>query len=403
MKKNAVVSGETMKKFSSQFRAAVPYFILAVAVIISYRIITEFHVILNFFSGFWNIVKPFFYGFILAYLLNIPFSALQRLFGKAKWKFFAKRKKGLSVIIVYLLFVVTVAFVLQLVIPALYNSIVYFVTNFAAYYERALMYVNYINDLDIISIDISIDGIMAAVQNQLHFVSEDGAFVPMEMLVDGFASTIINLSVALLNTVLAFVSSVYFLLEKEKILSFINRMTRAITSDGVYKTVVKNAHSLNKNFKQYLRTQTMDALILGTIVTIEMLVIRSPFALIIGVTLGLLNYIPYFGSLFGSVAAVIVIALTQGIPVAAIAAVMLIITQNLDGNVIQPKLMGGSFRISPLLVIISITIGGAVSGILGMIFAIPIVAFLKDMTENTIYNFERRKMEKDLLPDETDE
>jgi predicted PurR-regulated permease PerM len=139
--------------------------------------------------------------------------------------------------------------------------------------------------------------------------------------------------------------------------------------------------------------QTIDGLILGTIVTIELYILRSPYALVLGIMLGIVNYIPYFGSIIGSAVAVVVIAFTQGIPMAAIAAAVLLITQQIDGNIIQPKLMGSSFALSPLLIIISVTVGGALAGVFGMIIAIPIVAVLKDIFESIVIYNEKRKFD----------
>ena len=110
-----------------------------------------------------------------------------------------------------------------------------------------------------------------------------------------------------------------------------------------------------------------------------------------GNLLGILNYIPYFGSIIGCVIAIIIVAFTQSIGIAAIAAVLLLVTQQIDGNIIQPRLMSGSFSLSPLLVIVSITIGGALAGMLGMIVAIPVVAVLKDILESVIEYYERKK------------
>jgi len=128
-------------------------------------------------------------------------------------------------------------------------------------------------------------------------------------------------------------------------------------------------------------------------VTIELFILGSPYFLILGILLGVLNYIPYFGSIIGCFIAIAVVAFTQSIGMAALAAALLLVTQQIDGNIIQPRLMSGSFSLSPLLVIISITIGGAFAGMLGMIIAIPVVAVLKDMLESIIEYFERKKPE----------
>jgi predicted PurR-regulated permease PerM len=121
---------------------------------------------------------------------------------------------------------------------------------------------------------------------------------------------------------------------------------------------------------------------------------RSPFALVLGVMLGIVNYIPYFGSIFGTMLAVLIVTFTQGIQMGLIALAVLLVTQQIDANIIQPKLMGESFKLSPLLVIVSITVGGNLFGIFGMIIAIPIVKVLADAVEEILKNHEKRKSKK---------
>jgi predicted PurR-regulated permease PerM len=149
---------------------------------------------------------------------------------------------------------------------------------------------------------------------------------------------------------------------------------------------------LNHNFKQYIYTQSLDALILGTVATIELYFIGSVYFLLLGIMLGVLNYIPYFGSIVGTVIAIFVVMITQGIPKGMLTAIILLITQQLDMNVLSPKLLGSSFSLSPLLVIISISIGGAFAGPLGMIAAIPIVSVLKDILNNITVYYEQKKI-----------
>jgi predicted PurR-regulated permease PerM len=205
-------------------------------------------------------------------------------------------------------------------------------------------------------------------------------------------NALFGVSSAIFTGFLAFISSIYIPIEKEKIKAFLCRLLGAFTPDTFCNATIEYAGKLNRNFKQYIFIQTIDSCILGTIVTIELFLLRSPYALLLGIILAVLNYIPYFGSIIGSGIAIIIIAFTQGIPMAGIAALVLIVTQQIDGNIIQPKLMGGSFSVSPLLVIISITVGGVIGGVLGMIAAIPIVAVLKNMLENIIIHFEQKKI-----------
>jgi predicted PurR-regulated permease PerM len=176
-------------------------------------------------------------------------------------------------------------------------------------------------------------------------------------------------------------------------------MIAAICTFKANETIIKYSRKLNHNFHMYIYTQTIDGIILGSLMIGLLLIFRSPHALLLGLILGIVNYIPYFGSIFGTAFAVIVVAFTQGIPTAAVAGVFMFIIQQADGNFIQPKLMGGSFSLSPLLVIISVTIGMHYAGILGMLMAIPIVAILKDLLDEYIEYREYKKLNPSPPPE----
>lgn len=364
---------------TDQFKRLLSYFLLAISVIAAYKLILEIDTILGFVRSFIGIISPFIYGFLIAYILNIPCGGIQKLLSKMKLGFISRKRKLFSVIITYLILVLMVILVFRLVMPIIYDSISLFFANFPIYLARAEDFVNYINDLDILNTQISMDTILSAIRS---FGIEQ---LPTSIL------TVFSVPSAFFKGFLAFISSIYILFEKETFKNFLCRMLKAVCSTTVYRFILKYSRDLNTNFKQYIYTQTIDGCILGTIATIELHLLGSQYAVLLGLMLGIVNYIPYFGSIFGSLIAIVVVALTQGIPVALLTSVILLITQQIDGNIIQPKLMGGSFSLSPLLVIISITIGGAVGGVLGMIAAIPIVAVLKDMMENSIKWFEARK------------
>jgi len=366
-----------------KLKSLLPYFLLALAVIVTYKVVSQISFFANIIGGLWKIVTPFLYGFILAYIVNIPYGGIKKILGKSRNKFIGKLKKPLSIIITLIFFALIILSVLYLIIPYIYKSISFFISALPVYYERIQYTIEYINNMEIFGIHISAEGILHTLQEMFQDIS-----------VENFSSTvtaIFGVGSAIFTGILALISSIYILAEKQKFKKFLGRMLAAFTPDNIHRSILDYAGKLNKNFKRYIHIQTIDGLILGTIVTIELLILRSPYALFLGIMLGIVNYIPYFGSIFGSIIVVIIVAFTQGIMIAAIAAVVLLITQQIDGNIIQPRLMGGSFSLSPLLIIISITVGGAAAGIFGMIAAIPIVAVLKDILENIIKHYERKK------------
>ncbi len=362
-----------------QLKTVSSYFLLAVAVIIAYKFIMEINIFLGAIQSFLSIISPFFFGFIIAYVLNIPCGGIQKLLKKSNNKFVSDKRNVLSILLVYLLFFFVVFLILRIVIPSLYSSISTFISNFNHYYRGAQEFIERLNNLDILNIDISIDSILDAVSD---FTVQK---LPSSL------NTLFNVSTGVFNGFIAFISSIYILLEKEKIKQYSNRLLGAFLPRNLFSLVEKYSEKLNTNFKQYIYTQTIDGCILGTIVAIELFLLRSPYALVLGILLGIVNYIPYFGSIFGSIFTVLAVGFTQNVTVAVLAAVILLVTQQIDANIIQPRLMSGSFSLSPLLVIISITIGGAISGILGMIVAIPIVAVMKDILDEIIAHREKQK------------
>ena len=404
-----------MKKIlkSTQIRTLFPYFLLALAVIAAYHAAGEIRAFASYFLSTLSIVMPFFYGFMLAYILNIPFVRIQILLEHigniltrtgsgttsvrgvplgeypviaATGRFIQRRKKAFSLLSVYLILALLIVLIMNWVVPAIGSSIAYFGVNFQTYYQSALQFIEYVNYLTegtpLPYIDL--DEIMVILQE---FFSPEQIFASLMALTE--------LGMVIFRIFLALISSVYILIEKEKFKNFLKRFIRVITSPTANSTFLKYTDQLNLNFKRYLYTQTIDGLILGTLATILLtFLIRSPYALILGIMLGVVNYIPYFGSIFGTIVAVIVVALTQDLTTALLATVVLLILQQIDANIIQPKLMGGSFSVSPLLVIISVTVGGAFAGVIGMIAAIPIVALLKDILEDITTHYESINAQK---------
>jgi predicted PurR-regulated permease PerM len=190
---------------------------------------------------------------------------------------------------------------------------------------------------------------------------------------------------------LALISSVYFLLEGERIKAFVARMLRALSSDKFYDAFEKYGGEINVYFKRYIFCQVMDAIILGVIMTAVLSVMGVNYAFALGPMLGFANLIPYFGSIVGTIAAIIVILVTDGPQMGMIAAIVMLLIQQFDANFIFPRLLGGSMKIPPLLVIIGIAIGGAYYGILGMIMAIPIATVARNVIEDILRSIEARK------------
>ncbi|MCL2557036.1 MAG: AI-2E family transporter [Treponema sp.] len=371
------------KNVKSKFKAMLPYFLLAVAVLITHRIIASLSAFSGAASAIRAILAPFFYGFLLAFIVNVPYSGIKGLLQKSRVKFFRKQKKIFAALLTIAFFSLLVFLITRLLVPHIQSIVAYFVVNLPVYLDMTLRSIERFNEMDLFGIYISLERIMAMIQGAVSDISFETLAVPLNF--------IFGVPAALFTAALAFISSIYIMIEKGKFKKFLCRALCAFAPEKAAVAIIEFAGRLNKNFKRYVYIQSIDGLILGAIATLILLILRSPYALILGVMLGLLNYVPYFGSIVGTIVAIIVVAFTQGIGMAAIAAAVLLVAQQIDGNIIQPKLMGGSFSLSPLLIIISVTIGGAAAGVLGMIAAIPIVAALKEIAERALKCREAKK------------
>ena len=231
------------KKFSS----FIPYLLFALAVIVAYKVINE----LGFFTGIikniLSVIAPFFYGFILAYIINMPCDGIQRLLEKTNNGFIVKKKSGFSILIVFALFALIVSIVINLIVPAVSRSVSFFIANFPSYHQNALNIVDNFNALDLFGIYIDIE----AIENLfLDMIKKSG--------VEYFTSSVnalIGVSSAIFKGFLAFISAIYFLIEKEKITGFLCRLLRVFTSANVYDVTTGCADKINKNFRRYIRMQ----------------------------------------------------------------------------------------------------------------------------------------------------
>jgi len=386
-----------MGKFfkSRMMTTMIPYFILALAVIIAWHLIGLWGTFAAGLGRFWGIITPFMYGLLVAYILNMPCSFIQRMLEKIKKPFITKHSRGFAVLILFIFLLGLFALLLNLVIPTIYRSILLFIAEFPNYQQSLFTFIDSVNSWDFLDFfgdfHIDSDAIIASLTGMVTSFADnfDGENVA------AIATIIGNVFGSLFSTmfhgILMIVSSIFLLVQRDAILGFVRRLVSAFSSEKTNAFIMKYAGKLNYNFRMYIFTQTIDGIILGTLMTIVLAIAGSPYFLVLGLMLGIFNYIPYFGSIVGTAVALVVVAFTQGMGIALILLPIMFFIQQMDGNFIQPKLMGGAFTLSPLLIIISVTIGGAYAGILGMLMAIPIVAVLKDILDGIMDYREKKK------------
>ena len=363
------------------------WFSLGVAIIAVYKLLDNFGPITAWLAKLLNILMPFIAGLLIAYLFYIPCRKVESWYKKVKP--ISKRARVLSIITVYIIAVLLIILALNFVIPAISKSIVDLVTNFGNYYNNTM---NTINELPEDSVLKS-----EAVLNAIKGISEIDfkQYINIEKLTE-YAKGAINIVNSIFDVFVSFIVSVYLLAERRRILDFLRKLASAIFKPETYKMIGKYFNKSNEVFFSFIAGQVLDAIVVGILTAIAMSIIGVKYAVLLGFMIGLFNLIPYFGAIIAVAVAILITIFTGGIGQAIIMAIVVIVLQQIDANIINPKIVGNSLKISPLLVMFAITVGGAYFGMLGMFLAVPVAAVLKILVEDFIKYKDKKREEKEI-------
>jgi len=207
-----------------------------------------------------------------------------------------------------------------------------------------------------------------------------------------YAKGIIGFATTLFDIFVTVVVSIYLLAERSQILEFTRKLCGAIFNNTAYKTIGKYFRKSNEIFFKFVSSQMLDAIIVGILTSIAMSILGVKYAILLGFMIGLFNLIPYLGAIIAIVLAIIITIFTGGITQAIWMTIVVIILQQIDANIINPKIIGNSLEISPILIIFSVTVIGSYFGIMGMFLAVPIVAIIK-LVINDFINYRESKKE----------
>ena len=350
------------------------YFLLGVAIIIVYKFFDNFTAIGGVIGKFLNVIAPFMAGALLAYLLYIPASRIEKKFSKSKRKLIKKKSRGLSVLITYVLATLVIILLVNVILPVVIDSVIELVNNFQGYWNTAIEKLNALPEDSILKsqqVEEAIKSVGDAIQN-IDFKQ----YVSTERIT-GYIKSVLGVASGIFDVFVSIVVSVYILLQRNQIYGFFNKLTMVIFDKKTCDKIGEYIDSTNKIFFKFISSQVIDGIIVGILVTIAMSIIGVKYAILLGFMIGLFNIIPYFGAIIAVAISILITLITGGISQTLIMAIVVIVLQQIDSNIINPKIIGNSLEISPLLVIFAVTVGGAYFGVLGMFLAVPVAAVLK--------------------------
>ncbi len=357
-----------MKERTRNWAKWIYWFLFAVAVIAVYKTLDNFNDILSFLGHLFGTLMPFFAGLLLAYLFYIPSKKLEKLYSKAK--VLKKFSRKLAVFSVYIIAILCIILIFKVILPAISTSVTELTNNFPGYYDSIM---SFINDIPEDSI-ISKDAIMDTINNIMNM--DFASYFSTERIIE-YLKTVVSAAQAIFSIFVAVVVSIYILLQRTSILEFIRKFGKAVLQENTYETLAKYFTKTNEVFFKFISSQVIDGIIVGVITSIAMLIMNVKYAVLLGFMIGLFNIIPYFGAIVAVIIAVLITWITGGLAQAIWVAIIVTILQQIDANIINPKIVGNSLSLSPILVILAVTVGGAYFGFLGMLLGVPVIAVIK--------------------------
>lgn len=359
-----------MEEVKRRWTKWIYWFLFAVAVIAVYKTLDSFGEILDFINKFLNIIAPFLAGILIAYLFYIPARGIENKIRKSKIKIINDKSRGLSILIVYLIALLLIILTVNVILPVVLNSVVKLAGNLHEYYRIAMNKIDNLPDNSFLKGDMLKNAIysLSNIDITKYINAND---------ITQYAKGIINIASSIFDVFVALVVSIYLLSERKEILKFLKKLITALFNPKISKNLGKYFNSTNQIFFKFLSSQLLDAVVVGLLVTLAFSLMRIEYAPLLGFIIGLFNLIPYFGAIIAIVVSALITLISGGLGQMIWMIIIGVSIQQIDANIINPKILGNSLKISPLLVIAAVTIGGAYFGIIGMFLAVPIAAALK--------------------------
>lgn len=381
-----------MEEIKQGWKKRISWLLIALTVVIVYKMLDNFSNVTEWFGTFFRILKPFFAGLLISYILFMPCKKIENALSKSKLKFVKKKARGLSVIATYIIFVLIMVIIINCIFPVLKESVVELVSNIPGYYETLVNKYKELPEDSVLKSDVIKDK-MTELSNidMKQFLS-----INNEKIIE-YVKNIINIFSGIFDVFVSIIVSVYILLQRTVIMKFLRRFARAVFKKNTYEAVNKYFTKANEVFFTFISSQLLDAVIVGILTTVAMLIIKVKYAPLIGFTIGLFNMIPYIGAIVAVGIGILITFITGGLGKAIAMAIVVIILQQIDANIINPKIIGVSLEISPLLVIFAVTVGGAYFGILGMFLGVPIAVVTKTVLNDWIDSKNKFRDEQEKL------
>lgn len=370
---------------------------------LSVFVIFNFGLVLGGFKQLLRILSPIIDGFALAYILTPLLNFIERewigrLYDLGHKELSAKRKKRRrywSILVTYLIFFGVLYIFFRTVIPQIVNSIKSIVYQFPRYINNLEVFVTDLFDNNP-EIEETINSFITEYSIELNNMIQTSVIPQAEDLIKVFSLSVINVFKALINLIIGFIISVYLMSTKELLAGQAKKIIYALYETKEANNIISGIRYTHSVFVGFLGGKLIDSVIIGIVCFIVTRFVDIPYAVLVSVIIGVTNIIPFFGPYIGAIPSILLVLMINPIKALYLFFIILII-QQVDGNIIGPKILGDSTGLSSFWVIFSITLFGGLFGIPGMLLGVPTFAVIYALIKYKV----NRKLKQKSMPQDT--
>lgn len=367
-------------------------FLVVFIVILVYGVFHVQEVIALLYSGV-KMLAPFIIGIVIAFVVNIilklfeekVFSSLNKKNGKI-WQ---KSKRGICILLSYIVIILFLVFVMFLIIPEVANSLNKIITSAPAYAKETSTFIlNLVNSLQLPR------DVVKQIESFFMNLDWNSIISTVTTLTGNIATSIISITVGITSGAFTFfmsiIFSIYMLASKEKLILNAKRLLYAFVPKKVAVKAVSVGSMANDIFAKFVSGQCTEAIILGSLCYLGMSILRLDYSVLISVMLAVFSLVPIFGAFIAAGLGVLLLLLVKPIS-ALVFLIFYIILQNIEGNLIYPRVVGNSVGLPAIWVMLSLTVMGSIFGFVGMLIAVPTFSVLYSVIKQESFKRLKKK------------
>ena len=356
---------------NNEIKKHIGLFILGVLLIAVYKTFDSLGQILEYIGNFLSLFTPIVCAFVIAFVLYPLCVKIEAGIGRTKISFFSKHRRGFAVLAIYALFFAVIGAFGAFIIPAIIQSVSDF---FKQLPSIAVNVQKFLSKLTIA--DYTFDSLI----NKISITSLLAKYRLDDIQL--YLNRVMRASQFIISMFFSIIISVYILLDRAGLMRTVRRVGDLIFPDTSKNVIMKYINRTFSIMYKYIYCQLADACIVFVLAFALLVVMRIKYAPVLALLLGIFNLIPYFGAITATVIAALLTAFTSSISMGIWVAVSLTVLQQIDANIIQPKLVRNALEVKPFWVLCGISVGGGLFGMLGIILAVPVMALVKTLFDD---------------------